>query len=226
MNNSYKWFLFLFVILLFSACKIDMKTEIYLRDIKDVALSNADDLFTSGLLRVGVPSCEDREQLDQISNLLKDYFLNIKVKKCSGEMQSFVTIGVDIPIVHSETGWIPKTKSVTALVTHKSNDGSSIVVNFALNRQRFNNLNEAVENKFFDKLSFSESTVSFAVNNDGRKDEEAIISDAFVDGRPVIHSKSFTLARRNKIEVEPSNVRRISFSENGSMPVLEIPIGK
>ena len=62
------------------------------------------------------------------------------------------------------------------------------------------------------------------MNNDGRQEEEAVISDSFVDGQPIIYSKRFTLARRSKINVEPSNVRRISFSNNGSMPVLKIPI--
>ena len=221
-----EWLLILLILTTTSACKIDMSTDIYLQDIKDVALKNTEGLHTSGLLRVGVPNCEDKDQLDQVSNLLMDYFINLKAKSCDGEMESFVTMGIDVPIVTSETGWTPKTKSITALVTHKSKDGSNIVVNFALNRNRFNNLNEAVENQFFDKLSFNESTVSFSVNNDSRQDEQSIISDAFVDGRPVIHPKEFTLARRNKVAVEPSNVRRISFSENGFMPVLEIPIGK
>ena len=216
-------YLFLFLIVLVSACKIDMSTDVYLRDIKDVALTNAKGLKTSGLLRVGVPNCDDKEQLTQVSSLLKDYFLNVTEKSCAAGMESLLTIGVDIPIVNSESGWTSKTSSTTALITQKSKDGTSILVNFVLNRTRFNNLNQAVENQFFDKLSLDESTVTFSVNNDGRQDEVAVISDSFVDGKPIIYSKSFTLKRRNKIDVEPSNVRRSIFSDNGSMPVLEIP---
>jgi hypothetical protein len=61
---------------------------------------------------------------------------------------------IDVPIVTSETGWAPK-KCITGLVTHKSKDGSNIVVNFALNRNRFSNHIEAVEYQFFDILSIS-----------------------------------------------------------------------
>ena len=222
--NFKKGCLFLFSLILISACKIDMNTDIYLRDIKDVALINSEGLHTSGLLKVGVPNCKNKEKLSEVTGLLKDYFLNVSEKICEAGMESLLTIGVDIPIINSTQGWTSKTSSTTALVTNKSKDGSSILVNFALNKTKFANLNSAIQSKFFDKLSFDESTVSFSINNDSRQDEEAIISDAFVDGRPVIHAKGFKLARRNKIDVEPSNVRRISFSENGIMPVLEIPI--
>ncbi len=218
------WFLILLVLTTTSACKMDMKTEIYIRDIEDVSLKNAEGLHTSGLLKVGVPNCKNKEKLSEVTGLLKDYFLNVSEKTCEAGMESLLTIGVDIPIINSTQGWTSKTSSTTALVTNKSKDGSSILVNFALNKTKFANLNSAIQSKFFDKLSFDESTVSFSINNDSRQDEEAIISDAFVDGRPVIHAKGFKLARRNKIDVEPSNVRRISFSENGIMPVLEIPI--
>ena len=221
-----EWLLILLILTTTSACKIDMNTDIYLRDIKDVALNNSEGLHTSGVLKVGVPNCKNKEKLSEVTGLLKDYFLNVSEKTCEAGMESSLTIGVDIPIINSTQGWTSKTSSTTALVTNKSKDGSSILVDFALNKTKFANLNSAIQSKFFDKLSFDESTVSFSVNNDSRQDEEAIISDAFVDGRPVIHAKSFKLARRNKIDVEPSNVRRISFSENGFMPVLEIPIGK
>ena len=216
--------LLIFVLTSVSACKINMNTDIYLRDIKDVALSGAEGLHTSGLLKVGIPDCNNKEKLSEVTGLLKDYFLNVSEKTCESGMESLLTIGIDIPIINSLKGWTSKTSSTTALVTNKSRDGSSILVKFVLNNVKFENLNAAVQSKFFDKLSFDESLVSFSVNNDGRKNEEAVISDSFVDGKPVVDSQKFTLARRNKIDVEPSNVRRINFSGNGSMPVLEIPI--
>ena len=201
-----------------------MTTDVYLRDIKDVALKSAEGLKTSGLLQVGIPNCDDKEQLSKVTSLLQDYFLNVTEKSCEAGMESLLIIGVDIPIIHSEIGWTSKTKSTTALITKKSKDGSSILVNFALNKTRFGNLNEAIQNQFFDKLSFDESTVSFSINNDARQDEGLVVSDSFIDGKPVVFPKSLTLSRRNKIDLEPSNVRRINFSEQGMMPVFEIPI--
>lgn len=218
------WFLLIFVLTSISACKINMNTDIYLRDIKDVALSNTDGLHTSGLLKVGIPNCNNKEKLSEVSGLLKDYFINVSEKTCEAGMESLLTIGIDIPIINSLQGWTSKTSSTTALVTNKSKDGSSIIVKFVLNNTKFKNLNAAVKSKFFDELSFDESTVSFSVNNDSRQNEEAVISGSFVDGKPVVDSQKFILARRNKIDLEPSNVRRINFSSNGSMPVLEIPI--
>ncbi len=117
-----------------------------------------------------------------------------------------------------------KKSSTTALLTKFSKSDSSIYVVFALNKTKFENLNSAVQTKFFDKLNLDESTVSFSVRNDGRKNEVAVISGSFVDGKPVMFPTNFTLARRNKIDVTPSDVRRNSFSEGGKMPVLQIPI--
>ena len=217
----------LFLLLIFiciSSCKLDMNTDIYLRDIKDVALDNTEGLITSGILKVGVPDCENKEQISEVTSLLSDYFLNVSEKSCEAGMGSLITMGIDIPIINSIKDWSLKTSSTTALLTKFSKSDSSIYVVFALNKTKFENLNSAVQTKFFDKLNLDESTVSFSVRNDGRKNEVAVISGSFVDGKPVMFPTSFTLARRNKIDVTPSDVRRNSFSEDGMMPVLEIPI--
>ena len=201
-----------------------MNTDIYLRDIKDVALDNTEGLITSGILKVGVPDCENKEQISEVTSLLSDYFLNVSEKSCEAGMGSLITMGIDIPIINSIKDWSLKTSSTTALLTKFSKSDSSIYVVFALNKTKFENLNSAVQTKFFDKLNLDESTVSFSVRNDGRKNEVAVISGSFVDGKPVMFPTNFTLARRNKIDVTPSDVRRNSFSEGGKMPVLQIPI--
>ena len=220
-----RYFLFLLLILIcISSCKLDMNTDIYLRDIKDVALDNAEGLNTSGILKVGVPDCKNKEQISQVTSLLSDYFLNVSEKSCEAGMGSLITMGIDIPIINSIKDWSLKTSSTTALLTKFSKSDSSIYVVFALNKAKFENLNSAVQTKFFDKLNLDESTVSFSVRNDGRRNEVAVISGSFVDGKPVMFPTNFTLARRNKIDVTPSDVRRNSFSEGGKMPVLQIPI--
>ena len=201
-----------------------MNTDIYLRDIKDVALDNAEGLITSGILKVGVPDCNNKEQISEVTSLLSDYFLNVSEKSCEAGMGSLITMGIDIPIINSIKDWSLKTSSTTALLTKFSKSDSSIYVVFALNKTKFENLNSAVQTKFFDKLNLDESIVSFSVRNDGRKNEVAVISGSFVDGKPVMFPTNFTLARRNKIDVTPSDVRRNSFSEGGKMPVLQIPI--
>ena len=214
----------LLILICISSCKLDMNTDIYLRDIKDVALDNAEGLITSGILKVGVPDCKNKEQISEVTSLLSDYFLNVSEKSCEAGMGSLITMGIDIPIINSIKDWSLKTSSTTALLTKFSKSDSSIYVVFALNKTKFENLNSAVQTKFFDKLNLDESTVSFSVRNDGRKNEVAVISGSFVDGKPVMFPTNFTLARRNKIDVTPSDVRRNSFSEDGMMPVLEIPI--
>ena len=201
-----------------------MKTDIYLRDLRDVAVENIKDLHTSGILNVGIPDCTNKEQISEVINLLTDYFLNVSEKSCEAGMGSIITIGINIPIVNSLNDeldeWPMKTSSTTAILTSKHD--SSIHVFFVLNQTKFENLNAAVQNKFFDKLSFDESTISFSVRYDGRKKEEIPISGSFVDGKPVIFPTNFSLVRRNKIDIQPSDVRRNSFSDDGGMPVFEI----
>ena len=58
-------------------------------------------------------------------------------------MESLLTFGIDIPIINSVQDWTSKTLSITALVTNKSRDGSSIQVKFVLNNTKFKNLNSA-----------------------------------------------------------------------------------
>ena len=107
--------------------KLDMNTDIYLRDIKDVALDNAQGLITSGVLKVGVPDCNNKEQISEVTSLLSDYFLNVSEKSCEAGMGSLITMGIDIPIINSIKDWSLKTSSTTALLTKFSKSDSSII---------------------------------------------------------------------------------------------------
>ena len=101
-----RYCLFLLLILIcISSCKLDMNTDIYLRDIKDVALDNTEGLITSGILKVGVPDCENKEQISEVTSLLSDYFLNVSEKSCEAGMGSLITMGIDIPIINSIKDW-------------------------------------------------------------------------------------------------------------------------
>ena len=83
-----------------------MATDVYLRDIEDVALKNAEGLKTSGLLQVGIPNCDDKEQLSKVTSLLRDYFLKVTEKSCESGMESLLTIGIDIQEIHKLSDYI------------------------------------------------------------------------------------------------------------------------
>jgi hypothetical protein len=212
------------IFFILSGCKIDVTTDLYLNDLRDTAENNLDDLKTTGILKVQIADCGNKDSLREVSNLLDDYFLNLKTKTCNIEgMQSLLKVGVDIPIFSSTKNWESKTKSIFGILVDTSNSASAYTIAFGLDLSRFSVLNQSIENKYFDTLKFGESIIMFAVNNDGKKDMAISVKDSIVDGKPIT-SKKFIVSRREKIELEPSNVRRLSFSENGLMPILVIPI--
>ncbi len=215
----------LFIIFLLSACRIDVTTEIYIRDVKDVFYGGHNDLWTPAIIKIGVSSCDDKKELDQVFQSIQRYFEKLKNKSCDTQgVDSLMVMGAELPLSNDKKKWKQRTQSVLGVyidesLIHKDKDP---VVHFVLDRERFAELNKIVEDKFYGNLDFEESNLTFVVNNDDRKDDYIRVADALVDGQPIINESVFKVSRREKLDIKPSNVRRRFFSINGIIPVFDI----
>ena len=213
--------IFLTVLFLLTSCKLELDGEIYVADVIDVGEGKGT-LNTPMNLSFEMSS-EDKcnEDKKEISNILKNYFINFVAKDCySEDFNAFLRIGADIPIIKdpvSEDGQVDVSdKSVVSFAVVKGgNKQLKYYTSYiALNSELFESISMKIEDKFYQTLKLNKTKIELAINNDGREAEEVRFASSFVNGKPVVFPKNFKIERRQKIDFLGSDVTTAAFDQD------------
>ncbi|MBQ31440.1 MAG: hypothetical protein CL923_02630 [Deltaproteobacteria bacterium] len=185
-------------------CKTELMTEIFLRDILDVAETGESVSFPSRLM---IPiSNQDNCEKDRakILGVLGRYatlkFLNCESLK--GEMFDAMNVEVETLITKGSATPVQGLFGV-ALVEQ---DGK-LVLQARLSENVDRAVKELDDLYIMTSVNLNELQVRITINNDTRQTRQVSVDSAFVDGQPVDESAMFTLKRRGAIELKPSDVR-------------------
>jgi len=223
-----KILIFIAVLFLLSSCKLELDGEIYVADVIDVGEGKGT-LNTPMNLSFEMSS-EDKcnEDKEEISDILKDYFINFVAKDCYREdFNSFLRIGADIPIIFDseQDGKVMiSDKSVINFSVLKWENEKYFGYNttIALNSQMYDSISKEIKNKYYQTLKLNKTKIELAINNDGRETEELRFAGAFVNGKPVVFPEMFKIERRQKIDFLGSNVTTAEFDQNKHAFVFQI----
>ena len=213
--------IFITVLFLLTSCKLELDGEIYVADVIDVG-DGKGTLNTPMNLSFEMSS-ENKcnEDKTEISNILKNYFINFVAKDCySEDFNSFLRIGADIPIIKdpvSGDGQVDVSdKSVISFAVVKGeNEQLTYYTSYiALNSQLFESISKQIKDKFYQTLKLNKTKIELAINNDGREAEEVRFASSFVNGKPVVFPQNFKIERRQKIDFLGSDVTTAAFDQD------------
>ena len=213
--------IFITVLFLLTSCKLELDGEIYVADVIDVG-DGKGTLNTPMNLSFEMSS-ENKcnEDKTEISNILKNYFINFVAKDCySEDFNSFLRIGADIPIIKdpvSGDGQVDVSdKSVVSFAVVKGeNEQLTYYTSYiALNSQLFESISKQIKDKFYQTLKLNKTKIELAINNDGREAEEVRFASSFVNGKPVVFPQNFKIERRQKIDFLGSDVTTAAFDQD------------
>ena len=213
--------IFITVLFLLTSCKLELDGEIYVADVIDVGEGKGT-LNTPMNLSFEMSS-ENKcnEDKKEVSNILKNYFINFVAKDCySEDFNSFLRIGADIPIIKdpvSGDGQVDVSdKSVVSFAVVKGeNEQLQYHTSYiALNSQLFESISKQIEDKFYQTLKLNKTKIELAINNDGREAEEVRFASSFVNGKPVVFPQNFKIERRQKIDFLGSDVTTAAFDQD------------
>lgn len=204
-------------------CKLSVSPELYLTDLRDVAVNGTTGVSVPTTLAFEIPtSSECEEYTAQITDLMGGSFPEFAAKGCEDKgMDSYLMANASLPLVPSEEAW----KQANSLFGILASAGEEhITVFMALDLEEYAAVSDKVESEFFQDLELENSTLKFEVNNDGRETMGFRVSGAFVNAEPVVFTKEYSLERRQKVDVTLSDVRVAYLAKHGYVMLLDLPL--
>lgn len=197
-----------------AGCKLDMTTDLYVSDLREVSLGSTTELTTPATIAIGIPAANECQKYAAIlSDMMQGILTDFSPKGCERDgMNSYLLANVQLPLVKGQEVW-RQAGSLFGIMT-TSGDGH-IGVALVMNLKKYETLNEKIEDRFHQKLDLSTSKITVFLNNDERVATEYIAGGVFLNGQPVYENENFTLERRHKVEIKLSNVRAAYLEKYG-----------
>ena len=205
-------YLILFIILasvaFLSGCKIHFSTEVYVSDLLALKNGEEDIIYIPSTLKLQVISEESYlESKDKITRILKKYFGELdRVSYESNNFESFYVAQLEVLARKSSAKGAPVEGGLFSFRVREDNKNIVLAV-------RFNNrLFKQLENEFFKEFSQTVDTkelhLSITMINDLRNDVKLVAQGVYMGGYPCPFGASYTLKRREKIDIVFSDVLR------------------
>jgi len=205
-------YLILFIILasvaFLSGCKIHFSTEVYVSDLLALKNGEEDIIYIPSTLKLQVISEESYlESKDKITRILKKYFGELdRVSYESNNFESFYVAQLEVIAREGSGKGTPVEGGLFSFRVREDNKNIVLAV-------RFNNrLFKQLENEFFKEFSQTVDTkelhLSITMINDLRNDVKLVAQGVYMGGYPCPFGASYTLKRREKIDIVFSDVLR------------------
>ena len=208
-----------------AGCKMSVTPELYLTDLRDVAVNGTEGLSVPTTLSFQIPSSSQCEKYTaQFTELMGSSFTGFTAKGCEDRgMESYLMANVSLPLFSSGEAW-QEVKSLFGIGALLSEGEEEISVFMALDLGEYAALSERVKSEFYQELELESSTIKFVINNDSRKTESFNVGGCFLNAEPVTFFKEFTLERRQRVDVKLSDVRVAYLAKHGSIMLMTMPV--
>ena len=207
-------------LLVLAGCKLDMKTEAYVSDLREVA-GGATGITTLTTLLIEIPSADECEKYSaQVAGVMQGLMRAFSPRRCEQQgMNSYLVAESQLPFVHSAEAW-KQANSLFGVLTAVS--AQDIAITLLMDLQKYEVLNQRMRDEFHQAMDLPGSKLTMVLNNDEREPSEYRTQAVFVDDQPIIEAASFELQRRQKAEIRLSNVSAAYLERNGSAPFFSL----
>ena len=206
-----------------AGCKMSVAPELYLTDLRDVAVNGTKGVSVPTTLSFEIPSSSQcKEYTAQITELMGRSFTGFTAKGCEDRgMDSYLMANVSLPLIHSEEAW-KEVESLFGIIAVVGEE--HITVSMALDLTEYAALSDRVRSEFFQELELESSTMEYVISNDSRETESFRIAGSFLNAEPVVFTEKFTLERRQKADVKLSDVRMAYLAKHGYVMLMDMPV--
>ena len=203
-----------------AGCKISVTPELYLTDLRDVAVNRTKGVSVPATFSFQIPSSSECEKYTaQFTKLIGRSFTGFTAKGCEDQgMESYLMANVSLPLVSHMDDW-REAKSLFGIAVISFQE--EIEVFMLLDQKEYAALSERVKSEFYQDLELESSTIKYVINNDSQKTERFTISDCFVNAEPV-EANDFSIERRQRVDVQFSDVKVASLVKTGLTKMTRI----
>ena len=211
-------FVYLFLTILLSGCKIDFNGDLFTADLIEVAKTGKS-VNLPMEIRFQVSSCD--EDLTAFSNKISTFFIDYKQIECGtgDDFMSYITSNISVPVVNNKKEFKDQNKSLIGYWSGIFENRNKPDVFLIMNLDKLSSLSDFVEKETFQKLSLEEGKFEINLNND-IEDTKISIYSSRVDGQPIVFETTFELKKRDKITIESSNITSGHLEKYGWAPLF------
>tara|TARA_B100000575_G_C23061998_1_gene611420 strand:- start:92 stop:748 length:657 start_codon:yes stop_codon:yes gene_type:complete len=211
-------FVYLFLTILLSGCKIDFNGDLFTADLIEVAKTGKS-VNLPMEIRFQVSSCD--EDLTAFSNKISTFFIDYKQIECGtgDDFMSYITSNISVPVVNNKKEFEDQNKSLIGYWSGIFENRNKPDVFLIMNLDKLSSLSDFVEKETFQKLSLEEGKFEINLIND-IDDAKISIYSSRVDGQPIVFETTFELKKRDKITIESSNITSGHLEKYGWAPLF------
>ncbi|MCY4018003.1 MAG: hypothetical protein OXG39_01220 [Chloroflexi bacterium] len=195
------------LMLLVSACGVEISGEIYLADLDELTDNN--DLTTKILIAlpfIETDDCEAETRRYQDVINRSSGFSTMEFVRCyPGDYGNYVEFELPAPMRMADPYESSMVGAIEIIGFDDEETGDRHIY-IRSNPSDLCNLDKLTIDEFWQSLDFSELSPLIHINNDLREPQKLILNHVFVNGSPVIQATEFELERRDSIEVALSDV--------------------
>ena len=211
-------FVYLFLTILLSGCKIDFNGDLFTADLIEVAKTGKS-VNLPMEIRFQVSSCD--EDLTAFSNKISTFFIDYKQIECGtgDDFMSYITSNISVPVVNNKKEFEDQNKSLIGYWSGIFENRNKPDVFLIMNLDKLSSLSDFVEKETFQKLSLEEGKFEINLIND-IDDAKISVYSSRVDGQPIVFETTFELKKRDKITIESSNITSGHLEKYGWAPLF------
>ena len=211
-------FVYLFLTIILSGCKIDFNGDLFTADLIEVAKTGKS-VNLPMEIRFQVSSCD--EDLTAFSNKISTFFIDYKQIECGtgDDFMSYITSNISVPVVNNKKEFEDQNKSLIGYWSGIFENRNKPDVFLIMNLDKLSSLSDFVEKETFQKLSLEEGKFEINLIND-IDDAKISIYSSRVDGQPIVFETTFELKKRDKITIESSNITSGHLEKYGWAPLF------
>lgn len=201
------------VLVVVAACDTMLDIRLYSSDLKALAQGKGSfDVYAT----LGTGYSDDN--LDEVKSFLSDNFRGVKnFRTEKKDYSDILKLDYKLSVVKS-TELDAVAQEVFALVV-KPVDAKSYELGVWLNTPKFEVLNGEISEKFTSKVDMETMKIKVEFNNDMDQPVKTTWRAVFVNGEPVPMDKSYTLEKRDRQEIEFSDLLKMALEKNNNEPM-------
>lgn len=202
-------------------CDLDTDVEVYISDLVNVAETGESDSTPAeiGIEMGSMDQCQD--DMGEVESIMQRHLPDFEARQCVQQnFQTYLQAEATIAMVAGFD--LDRVEGLFSIGVEKatiSPERTGYDAQFMVDRERFDQLSQEVERRYFQDVNFADSRLTVRVNNDERDVWTVHGQYIYFDETPV-EQGSVELGRRDRTRIQLSDVARGALMSYGSTRLM------
>lgn len=197
------------IVLLLVACSGSITSELYIRDLLDLAASPDQVFYTQGTVSVESFGSDSNEDLKE---MITTWFRDAQnFRETTIDFSTYLVADIKIPVAYADNEQVKKEQDLLSIIVRKDKP-NELDFGIRLNKNVFAKIQEHVRDMFYQDLSISDWTFSIDLKNDTRNAQSMTLQTIYANDEPLLYPKTITVKERETVKLSfPDILRDYSY---------------